>query len=252
MIPPGQTEVPWGTSQDRTAERVLAVKWSACLLRSCRRTFLFQVIYYRPHPKDGEGNVFTLSTPGGVRVKGQSSQEGGVRSKVNLAGWGGGVSGPAGGGSGSCALLRAVCLLRSRRRTFLFNINLSDCKSMTHVMSKFRRNIRGKRVAQSVFTVLAFLRVVFASWCTSYSTDCRWVRMRRSSCWRHFRRQTEQAQFCYSYSLGWYLSIKKIILKLIITREGNVFSRVCPRWHVNFDAEKQTNSLGSCGGDIKT
>ena len=54
--------------------------------------------------------------------------------QVQLAG-GGGVSGPAGGGrlgpagggqvqpaggSASCALLRVVCLLRSRRRTFLF------------------------------------------------------------------------------------------------------------------------------------
>ena len=167
------------------------------------------LLYYRPHPKDGEGNVFSLSTPwgvgvrskvnpaGGSQVKGKSSrggqvkgksswgvrsgqrsiQPGGVRSKVNPAGGvrsspGGGVgcqvqpggvqvkgqssqggsgpaswggvrssqrggqvqpaergSGPAGqgggqvqpaGGSASCALLRAVCLLRSRRRTFLF------------------------------------------------------------------------------------------------------------------------------------
>ena len=138
---------------------------------------------YRPHPKDGEGNVFSLSTPGGgsgqrsIQPGGgvRSSQwGGGGRSKVNSAGggsgpasgggsgqrsiqpggvrssWGGGQvqlvggvrsspgggSSPAGwggvrssrggvrssqgGGSASCTLLRAVCLLRSRRRTFLF------------------------------------------------------------------------------------------------------------------------------------
>ena len=145
---------------------------------------------YRPHPKDGEGNVFTLSTLGGGgqvspargwaggEGSGQSSQggsgqsswggvspaRGGVRSVQPGGGqssqWGGsgqssrgggsvqpvggirslqpgaggsghsswgGVS-PAGGGgevsqwgegSASCALLWAVCLLRSRRRTFL-------------------------------------------------------------------------------------------------------------------------------------
>ena len=26
---------------------------------------LISFYYYRPHPKDGEGNVFSLSTPGG-------------------------------------------------------------------------------------------------------------------------------------------------------------------------------------------
>ena len=45
--------------------------------------------FYRPHPKDGEGNVFTLSTPGGG---------GGVRS-VQLGGWGVRSVQP-GGGSG--------------------------------------------------------------------------------------------------------------------------------------------------------
>ena len=51
------------------------------------------MFYYRPHPKDGEGNVFTLSTPGGgdqVQPTG-----GGVRS-VSRRGGGGGQS--AGGG----------------------------------------------------------------------------------------------------------------------------------------------------------
>ena len=54
--------------------------------------------------------------PGG---QGQRSiQLGGGRSKVNPAG--GQVKGQSSpGGSASCALLRAVCLLRSRRRTFL-------------------------------------------------------------------------------------------------------------------------------------
>ena len=83
---------------------------------------------YRPHP-----NVFSLSTPGGgqVQLAGGGSGPaggGGVRSSQ-------GGSGPAGrggqvqprgggkvqlGGPASCTLLRAVCLLRSRRRTFLF------------------------------------------------------------------------------------------------------------------------------------
>ena len=70
---------------------------------------------------------------------GQSANRGGVRSS-----WGGGSgpagqggSGPAGGGGGgsgpvsggrsaSCALLRAVCFLRSRRRTFLFDKVLAN------------------------------------------------------------------------------------------------------------------------------
>ena len=64
-------------------------------------------LYYRPHPKDGEGNVFSLSTLGGGE-SGQSPTWGGqvkvqpgegVRSKSN-----GGVSGQSsqwgGGGSG--------------------------------------------------------------------------------------------------------------------------------------------------------
>ena len=73
-------------------------------------------VFYRPHPKDGEGNVFSLSTSG----RGGGSVQlggGGVRS---VQAGGGGQSVGGGGGSASCALLRAVCLLRSRRRTFLF------------------------------------------------------------------------------------------------------------------------------------
>ena len=52
-------------------------------------------------PAAGEGGQVQL--PGG----GQSSRQGGVSQQGE-------------GGSASCALLRAVCLLRSRRRTFLF------------------------------------------------------------------------------------------------------------------------------------
>ena len=57
------------------------------------------------------------SGPAGGGGSGPGS--GGVRSR-----WRGGQVQPGGGqsagGSASCALLRAVCLLRSRRRTFLF------------------------------------------------------------------------------------------------------------------------------------
>ena len=62
--------------------------------------------FYRPHPKDGEGNVFILSTPGGGGQvspagggSGQSSR-GGVRS---VQPGGGQVSQPTGGGSGQSA-----------------------------------------------------------------------------------------------------------------------------------------------------
>ena len=73
------------------------------------------------NPAGGQGQVQLGGSgqrsiqPGGV---GQVQLAGGVRSS-----WLGGGSGPAsggGGGSASCALLRAVCLLRSRRRTVLF------------------------------------------------------------------------------------------------------------------------------------
>ena len=96
---------------------------------------------YRPHPKDGEGNVFTLSTPGGG--SGQSSRggggqvspaRGGVRSVQPGGGggqssWGGGQS-SCRGGSASCTLLQAVCLLHSRRRTFLFIHNFAPSRKM--------------------------------------------------------------------------------------------------------------------------
>ena len=103
---------------------------------------------YRPHPKDGEGNVFSLSTPGGgvsPAGGGQVSPAGGVRSGqpggsgqssrcggVRWVQLGGGVSHPGGGDQSSqwgvsqdrstewvLTTRRAVCLLRSRRRTFL-------------------------------------------------------------------------------------------------------------------------------------
>ena len=71
-------------------------------------------------PADGGGQVQPAAGGGGVRSSrggGQVSQRmGGVRSSQR----GGGHVQP--GGSASCALLRAVCLLRSRRRTFLFLI----------------------------------------------------------------------------------------------------------------------------------
>ena len=93
----------------------------------------------------GGGGVRSESSRGGggqVRVppggSGQSSQGGG--SGQSSRGGGGQVSpargvgqssrggwvSPAGGGGGSasCTLLRAVCLLRSRRRTFLFIIRI--------------------------------------------------------------------------------------------------------------------------------
>ena len=77
---------------------------------------------------------------GGVRsgpARGVRSSRGGVRSVQRARGWvrssrqagvspasGGGGSVSGGGGSASCALLRVVCFLRSRRRTFLlFCIN---------------------------------------------------------------------------------------------------------------------------------
>ena len=74
-----------------------------------------------------------VNPAGGVRSK--DNPAGGVRSKVNPAGGGqvqpGGSGPPVGGGvrssrggSASCALLRAVCLLRSRRRTFWLSLIL--------------------------------------------------------------------------------------------------------------------------------
>ena len=129
---------------------------------------------YRPHPKDGEGNSFTLLVCPQVGGGGVRSSRGGVRSSCRGGSgpaWGGqvlpgggqiqpggvrsswqGGSGPAGrggvrsscqgggqvqlpgGGSASCALLRAVCLLRSRRRTFLLNIILLHLSLETNVL----------------------------------------------------------------------------------------------------------------------
>ena len=66
------------------------------------------------------GGVRSVSRRGGVRSSwrggGQVSEPMGGGGQVQL---GGGVRSSR-GGSASCALLRAVCLLRSRRRTFLF------------------------------------------------------------------------------------------------------------------------------------
>ena len=67
--------------------------------------------YYRPHPKDGEGNVFSLSTlggggqvivqPGGGQVRVQPGGGGQVRVQPGggqvSRGWGGGSVQPAGG-----------------------------------------------------------------------------------------------------------------------------------------------------------
>ena len=79
-------------------------------------TTSFFCIFYRPHPKDGEGNVFTLSTPGGgggagpaggggggqvSELKGggvRSSRPGGEGSGQWANGGGGQVSEPTGGG----------------------------------------------------------------------------------------------------------------------------------------------------------
>ena len=116
--------------------------------------------------------------PGGVRsswggqVQLGGSGLGGVRSswggQVQLGGSGParGGSGPAGGGgqlqlagggqvqpggSGSCTLLRAVCLLHSRRRTFLFSNTFYFCLKNYII----RVNVRLK----FVFIVLAIAKV---------------------------------------------------------------------------------------------
>ena len=62
---------------------------------------LKKFINYRPHPKDGEGNVFTLSTPGHLGGGGVSPAQpggGGVRSVQPGVG---GVSPAVGGGQSS-------------------------------------------------------------------------------------------------------------------------------------------------------
>ena len=90
----------------------------------------------QPGGGGGGGSVRSKVNPvGGVRSKVNPAWGVGVvvvRSKVNPAGgqqvkgqssWPGGGGQIQPGGSASCALLRAVCLLRSRRRTFLFHLN---------------------------------------------------------------------------------------------------------------------------------
>ena len=90
------------------------------------RQYIWPPVYYRPHPKDGEGNSFTLLVcpRGGGQVKGQSSWGGGGQVKGQSR-WGGQVkgqssrgvgSGPAGGGGsglpsgggGGVSILRPV------------------------------------------------------------------------------------------------------------------------------------------------
>ena len=82
--------------------------------------------------------------PGG-QVKGQSSR-GGVRSSWlggEVRSSQGGGSGPASGGvSASCALLRAVCHLRSRRRTFLFLSYFCRSRTVIRVISHFMLLVR--------------------------------------------------------------------------------------------------------------
>ena len=93
-------------------------------------------------PAAGGGGGFQVQLPGGFRSScwgGSGPAAGGVRSscqrggQVQLPGGGrsscqGGVS-QQGGGSASCTLLRAVCLLHSRRRTFLLELRLlAQCK----------------------------------------------------------------------------------------------------------------------------
>ena len=73
---------------------------------------------------------------GGSKVnpaRGGQVQLGG--SKVNPAG-GGQVQLGGKGGSASCALLRAVCLLRSRRRTFLLFLDIKYYRTQMHLHLK--------------------------------------------------------------------------------------------------------------------
>ena len=78
--------------------------------------------FCRPHPKDGEGNVFTLSTPGGVRSVqpggGQVSPAGGGLRSVQLRGGGrvrsvqpGGWVGQSSRGGGGSVSRRGVSIL---------------------------------------------------------------------------------------------------------------------------------------------
>ena len=89
-------------------------------------------VYLLPPASEGWGKVMfsVCSHLGGG--SGQSQPGGG---QVSPAGWGGQSSQGGGsvqprGVSASCALLRVVCLLRSRRRTFLF-LDVDECGENT-------------------------------------------------------------------------------------------------------------------------
>ena len=43
----------------------LFIDYSVYTIRNSHVYMFFYINYYGPHPKDGEGNVFSLSTPGG-------------------------------------------------------------------------------------------------------------------------------------------------------------------------------------------
>ena len=93
------------------------------------------------------GGVRSSRRGGGqVQLGGGSGPAGGVRSSQ----WGGGVRSSRGGGqvrggSASCALLRALCLLRSRRRTFLF------CQEFTKKQNKNKHRVHNKNKILNLF-----------------------------------------------------------------------------------------------------
>ena len=102
---------------------------------------------YRQHPKDEEGNVFSLSTTGVVpqsqvlsKVSGPRSFLGGGGTPVLPGGRVGGYPNPGWGqdreppgtGHAACGTPRAV----SRRRTFLFDVFLSHLKSLPSCIVK--------------------------------------------------------------------------------------------------------------------
>ena len=61
--PPSWTWLCGNTSHKRPQVRILILKTQ--LKFDCSHS---NECFYRPHPKDGEGNVFSLSTPGGVPI----------------------------------------------------------------------------------------------------------------------------------------------------------------------------------------
>ena len=72
-------------------------------------------------PGGGVRSVSRLGGGLGPAGRGGSGPAGGGGGQVSEPTGGGAVpAGGGGAGSASCALLRAVCLLRSRRRSFLF------------------------------------------------------------------------------------------------------------------------------------